>query len=76
MCEKEIVKNTKSFRYNRRLTESGAFVYLVGIKSAQSVNSSHFFSFATIVTSLLENNQFKMTWFQKQKHWNYAFKHN
>ena len=36
-----IVKKTIKFRDNRRLTESEAFIYPVGIKSAQSVNSSH-----------------------------------
>ena len=38
MCEKNNLKKTKWFRDNRRLTESEAFVYPVGIKSAQSVN--------------------------------------
>ena len=35
MCEKKkIVKKTKGFRDNRRLTESEAFIYLMEIKSA------------------------------------------
>ena len=37
MYEKKIVKKTKRFRDNRRLTESETFIYPVGIKSAQSV---------------------------------------
>ena len=48
MCEKKNVKTTKRFRDSRRLTESEAFIYPVEIKSAQSVNQSHFFSFARI----------------------------
>ena len=40
MCEKKkIVKKTKSFRDNRRLTESEALIYPVGIMSAQSVTT-------------------------------------
>ena len=31
MCERKIVKKTKRFRDSRRLTESEAFIYLVGI---------------------------------------------
>ena len=52
MCEKKVVKNTKRLRDSRRLTESEAFIYPVGIKSAQSLNKSHFFSLATIVTAV------------------------
>ena len=52
MCEKKYVKKTKRFRDSRRLTESEAFIYPVGIKSARSVNQSHFFSLATIVTAV------------------------
>ena len=38
MFEKKIVKKTKRLREKRRLTEREAFIYPVGIKSAQSVN--------------------------------------
>ena len=38
MSEKKNVKKGKRFRDNRRLTESEAFIYPVGIKGAQSVN--------------------------------------
>ena len=38
MCEKKNIKKTKRFRDNKRLTEREAFIYPVGIKSAQSVN--------------------------------------
>ena len=44
MSEKKIVKKTKRFLYNRRVRESEAFINPVGIKNAQSVNKSHFFS--------------------------------
>ena len=36
MSEKNIVKKTKRFRENRRLTESEAFIYPVGIKAGIS----------------------------------------
>ena len=50
MCEKKkIVKKTKRFQGNRRLTESEAFV---GIKSAKSVNQPHFSSLAIVVTAV------------------------
>ena len=52
MCEKKNVKKTKRCWDNRRLTESEAFIYLVGIKSAQSMNQLHIFSLVTIVTAV------------------------
>ena len=45
---------TKRFRDNRMLIERETFIYPVGIKSAQSVNESHFFSFATMVAAVDE----------------------
>ena len=37
MCEKKNIKKTKRFRDNRRLTESEAFIYPVGIKSVVQI---------------------------------------
>ena len=49
---KKNVKKTKRFRNNRSSTEHETFIYPMGIKSIQSVNESHFFSFATIVATV------------------------
>ena len=52
MCEKKIVQKTNRFRNNIRLIERETVVHPVGIKSAQSVNDSHFFSSATVVAAI------------------------
>ena len=60
MCEKKKIAKKTRFQDNRKLTESEAFIYPVGIKSVQSVKQSHFFSLATIVTVIDNRNGRKL----------------
>ena len=57
MCEKKYVKKTKNFRDDRVLIKRE---YPLGIKSAQNLNESHFFSFAMPVVAAVDDRQTKL----------------